>query len=72
MGEPVELLAEAVPLDRLDRLDDACVQHALMLLQHATVRDFVGQRVCGRVFEIGKERGLVAELCSLQVPEPRA
>ena len=70
MGEPLDLLAEAIPVERLDRVDDPRVKLAAPLLQQAAVRDLVGERVLEGVLEIREEPGLVEELGGLQVVEP--
>ena len=45
MGEPLDLLAEAILVERLDRLDDPRVKLAPALLQQSAVRDLVRERV---------------------------
>src|SRR5882672_10879292 len=67
MGEPLDLLAEAIPVEGLDRLDDSRVQLAATLLQQTAVRDLVRERVLEGVFEIRRQSRLVNELGGLQV-----
>ena len=55
MGEPLDLLAEAIPVERLDRLDDPRVQRAPALLEQAAVGHLVGERVLEGVLEIREE-----------------
>ena len=38
MGEPLDLLAEAIAVERLDRVDDARVKLAAPLLQQPAIR----------------------------------
>ena len=70
MGEPLDLLAEAIAVERLDRLDDPRVERAAPLLQQPAVGDLVGERVLEGVLEVREEPGLVEELGGLQVVEP--
>ena len=72
MGEPLDLLAEAIPVERLDRLDDPRVKLAAPLLQQAAVRDLVRERVLEGVLEVRKQPRLVEELGGLQAVEPAA
>jgi hypothetical protein len=70
MGEPLDLSPEAIPMERLDRLNDPCMKLAATFLQQAAVGDLVGERVLERVLEIRIEPDLVEELGGLQVVEP--
>ena len=72
MGEPFDLLAEAICVERLDRADDPRMKLAAALLQQAAVRDLVRERVLEGVLEIRKQPRLVDELGSLQAVEPAA
>ena len=45
MGEPLDVLAEAIAVERLDGVDDPRVKLAAALLQQAAVRDLVRERV---------------------------
>ena len=69
MSEPLDLLAEAIGVGPLDRVDDPRVKLAATLLQQSTVRDFMRERVLEGVLEIRKEPGLVKELGCLQAIE---
>ena len=71
MREPLDVLAEPITMNSLDRLDDAPVYRATALLQKSPVGDLVGQRVLEGVLEIGEQRGLVQELGRLQLRQPR-
>jgi hypothetical protein len=70
MGQPLDLSAEAILVERLDRLGDPRVQLASTLLQQATVRDLVRERMLEGVFEIRKQSDLVHELGGLQMVQP--
>ena len=72
MGEPLDLLAEAVSVERLDRLDDPRVERAAPLLQQAAVGDLVRERVLEGVLEIREQPRLVEELGRLELGEPAA
>ncbi len=72
MGEPLGVLAEPVPVERLDRRDDPRVELPPALLQQPAVGDLVRERVLERVLEIRIEPGLVDELGRLQPVEPAA
>ena len=69
VGQPLDLLGQAVPGERLDGLDDAGVQHAPPLLEQAAVGHLVGQGVLEGVLQLGEEARLVQELGRLQVRE---
>ena len=69
MGEPLDLLAQAIPVERLDRVDDPRVKRAAALLEQTAVRDLVRERVLEGVLEIRIEPRLVEELGGLQVVE---
>jgi hypothetical protein len=74
MGEPLDVLPEAIPVECLDRVDDPSVQLAPARLQQSAVRDLVGEGVLEGVLEIWIQSGLVEELGRLEsvqsVPEP--
>jgi hypothetical protein len=67
MGEPLDLAAEAISVERLDRLDEPRVKAASTLLQQSPVRDVVRQRVLEGILEIWIQPGLVEKLGGLQV-----
>ena len=52
MGEPLDLSAEAITVERLDRADNPRVKLAATVLQQSSVRDLVGEGVLERVLEI--------------------
>src|SRR4030095_15213627 len=70
MGESLDVLAEALPGKRLDRVQGPRVEIPAALLQQAAVRDLVRERVLERVLEIRKEARLVEELGGLKVGQP--
>ena len=70
VGQPLDLLGEALGREPLDGLDDAGVQGAPPLLEQALVGHLVGERVLERVLEVGEEARLVEELGGLEVREP--
>ena len=72
MGEPLDVLAEAIPVERFDRVHDPRVKSPAALLQEPAVGDLVGQRVLERVLEVGEEARLVEELGRLEMGEPSA
>ncbi len=72
LRQPLDMLAEAIGVERLDRRHDPGVQRAPPLVEHAAVGHLVGERVLEGVFEIGEEARLVEELGGLQMREPCA
>ena len=60
--EPLDLLGQALGVERLDGLDDPGVQRAPALLEQAAVGDLVGERVLEGVLEIREQARLVEEL----------
>ena len=70
VGQPLDLLGDALGREPLDGLGDAGVQGALPLVEQAPVRDLVRERVLERVLEVREEPRLVEELRGLQVREP--
>ncbi len=44
MGEPLDLSAETIPVERFDRHDDPRVKLAATLVEQAAVRDLVSER----------------------------
>ena len=69
MGEPLGVLAEAIAMERFDRVDDPRVKLAPALLQQTLVCHLVSERVLERVLEIRIAPSLVEELGGLQVVE---
>ena len=69
MGEPLDLLAEAIAVERLDRVDDPRVKLVAAIVQESAVGDLVRERVLEGILEIRKQPGLVKELGGLQVVE---
>jgi hypothetical protein len=70
MGKPLDLFAEAIRVERLDRVDDPRVKFPTTLLDQPTVRDVLGERVLEGVLEVRKQLRLVEEFGGLQVVEP--
>ena len=71
MGEPLDVLAEPIPVQRLDRLHDARVHGAPARLRQTAVGHLVRQRVREGIFQLGKEIGLVQKLRRLQPRQAR-
>ena len=69
VGEPLDLLREAIGVKRLDSLDDPRVQRAAPLLEQAAVGHLMGERVLERVLEIREEARLVEKLGRLETRE---
>ena len=67
MRQALDLLREAIGIETLDRFDDRPVERAPPILQHASVRDLVRERVLERVLEVGEKLRLVHELGGLEV-----
>ena len=70
VSHALDLLAQPIAVQRFDRLHDPGMERAPAVLQHAAVRDLVGQRVLEGVLEIREEARLVQELGRLEVSEP--
>src|SRR5262245_13834543 len=70
MGESLGVLAETVPMEGLDRVDEPRVQRAPALQQQATIRDLLRERMLEGVLKIRKQPRLVEELGRLQMFEP--
>src|SRR5262249_50273490 len=66
MGELLDVSAEAIPVERLDRVDDPRVKLAPTLLQQAAIRDVVGERVFEGVLDLREEPRFVEKLRRLQ------
>jgi hypothetical protein len=66
------MLGQAISIERFDDLDEACVESAPPLVEHASVGHLVGQRVHERVFQVGEETHLIQELGRLEMGEPSA
>ena len=72
MRQALDLVAEVVDVELLDRLDDPSVEQAPPLMQEAAVRHLEGEGVLERVLELREETRLVDELRRLQPGEPGA
>ena len=70
LRQPLDLLAESIGVECLDRLHDPGVKRAPPLVEHAAVGHLVRERVLEGVFEIREEARLVEELGGLQMREP--
>ena len=71
MGEPLDVLAEPLPVLRLDRRHDARVHAAPPRLRQTAVHHLVRERVREGVFQLGEEIGLVQKLRRLQPRQAR-
>ena len=67
MGEPVDLVGEAVTREGFQRLHDLCMQHPPPLQEEAAIGHLVREGVLKGVLALGKEPGLVEELGRLEV-----
>jgi hypothetical protein len=72
MGEPLNLLAESITVESLDRPGDPRMKLAPTLLQRSIVGDVMRKRMLEGVREIRKQSRLVDELGGLQAVEPAA
>ena len=72
MGEPLDVLGQALGVERLDGVDDPGVERAPAILEQAPVGHLVGERMLEGVLEIREEARLVQELGRLEVGEPAA
>jgi hypothetical protein len=70
MGEPLDVLTEAISVERLDCVHDSRVKVAAPLVQQTAVRDLMRKRVLEGVFEVWEEARLVEELGGLEMGEP--
>ncbi len=72
VSEPFGMLAQATVVDRLDRVDDAGMQPAALLVQKRSVSHLVGKRVLEGVLDIREQARLVEKFHDLQVREALA
>src|SRR5207245_295579 len=72
MRETLDLSAEPIRMEYLDRVDDPCMKRPPPLLQQTSVRDLVRERVLEGVLEIRVEPALVEELGRLESVESAA
>jgi len=72
MGQTVDVLGEAVRIEPFDRIDDAGVESATLILEKARIRNLVCERMLEAVLEVGEERRFVQELAALEPTEPTA
>jgi hypothetical protein len=70
MGEPLDLLTEAITVEALHGLRDPDVEVTAPAGEEAPVGHLVGERVLEGVFEIGEEARLEEELGRLKVVQP--
>ena len=71
LGESLDVLAEPIPVLRLDRLHDAHVHGAPARLRQTAVGHLVRQRVGEGIFQLREEIGLVQKLRRLQPRQGR-
>src|SRR6185369_17434350 len=69
VGEPLDVLTEAIRVERLDRRDDPRMKLLAALLQEPAVRDVLRERVREGVLRVRIEPGLVDELRRPQMVE---
>jgi len=62
MRQPLDMLRQSVGVPLLDRSHDPRVQGAPAIMEHAAVRDVVGEGVLERVLVLGEEACFVQEL----------
>ena len=67
--QALDLLGHPLRGERLQRLDDACVQHAPPLLEQTVIGDLMGQGVFEGEVALGEEPRLIEEFGGLQVGE---
>jgi hypothetical protein len=72
VGQPLDVLDQAVAVDRLDRFEDPGVEDALAILEEAPVHDLVGQRMLEGVLGLGEEPRLVEKLGRLKAGQAGA
>ena len=72
VGQPLDVLGQAIAMERLDGLHDPRVERPPALVEQAAVGHLVGERVLERVLEVGEEARLVEELGGLEMGEPSA
>src|SRR6266508_4654575 len=70
VGEPLGVLAQAIPVECLDGPNDLRVKLATALLQQAGVGHLMRERVLEGIFPFRVEPGLVEKLGGLQAVEP--
>src|SRR5262249_46847133 len=70
MGEAIDPLNEAVGIQSLDTLGDACVEPSTPVVDEAAIGNLMGQRVLERVFEIREESRFIEQLGALKPGEP--
>ena len=70
IGEALDLLRDTVGVARLDGLDDPRMQRTPAFMEHAAIRDLVGETVPEGVLDLGEKSGFVEKLRRLQVREP--
>jgi hypothetical protein len=69
MCEPLDVLGEAIGIERLDRLSDSDVERASAFVKEAPVGHVVSERVLERVGRVRDEGRLVQELGELEARE---
>src|SRR5262249_31401324 len=69
MGAPLDLGAQGIWGEPLERLEDSPVQLATSILRKAFIRDLVGERVLEGVLEVWRDSRLVKKLHRLKLVE---
>jgi hypothetical protein len=70
IGEPLDMLAKAISVERLDCPDNPRVKLAALLLKQPGVRDLMREGMLERVLEIRKQTSVIEEIASLETIEP--
>src|SRR4029453_16546132 len=70
MGEPLDLLTEAITIEALHGLHDPDMEVTASAAEDAPVGHLMGERVLEGVLEIGEEARLVEKLGRLKMAQP--
>jgi len=69
MSKVPDLVRQRIGIKPLDRFDDIRVERTPSVVEHASVRDLVGQGVLERVFRFREELCLVEKVGGLKINE---
>jgi hypothetical protein len=72
VGEPFDLVGQALRVEPFDGLHDAAVEGTPPFLQQAPIGHLMGEGMFEGVLEVGEDGCLVEELAGLQVREAQA
>ena len=70
VSQPLDMLDQTVPVERLDRIEDPGVEDALPVLEEAPVHHLIGQRMLEGVLGLREEARLVEKLRGLKAGQP--